>query len=164
MSTLSHHIFVVSGRKIVERSENKSYPITVNAAPNFAIKSHLRAPESLRQTTFQRDFRPQDELVRPGGLPSAILGLIKHCPSQNKSCHTFFDYQNPSVKLLMDKGITAANSYGFDWHWRSEGHERHRRCLVRGYSVELRSIHEVMTRNFTEALSLLLLVISGSCA
>lgn len=63
----------------------------------------------------------------------------------------------------MDKGITPSNSYGFDWHWRSEGHERHRRCPVRGYSVELRSIHEAMTRNFIEALSLPFLVISGSC-
>jgi hypothetical protein len=87
-----------------------------------------------------------------------------HYPSQKKSCNTFFDYKNPSVKLLMDKGITASNSYGFDWHWRSEGHETHRKCPVRGYSVELRSIHEVMTCNFIEALSLPVLVISGSCA
>jgi hypothetical protein len=107
--------------------------------------------------------RPHDELVRPGGLPSAILGLVMHCPSQNKSCHSFFDYQNPFVKLLVDKGITASNSYGFDLHWRSEGHERHRRCPVRGYSVELMSIHEIMTCNLLEALPLPLLLISGSC-
>jgi len=103
--------------------------------------------------------RPQDELVRPGGLLSAMLGLVIHCPSQKKSCNTFFDYKNPSVKLLMDKSIIASNSYGFDRHRRSEGHETHRKCLVRGYSVELRSIHEVMTCNFIEALSLPVLVI-----
>ena len=68
--------------------------------------------------------KPQDELVRPGGLPSATIGLVMHCPpSQNKSSNDFFDYQNPLLKLLMDKGITASNSYGFDWHWRSEPHE-----------------------------------------
>jgi len=71
-----------------------------------------------------------------------------HCPpSQNKSSNDFFAYQNPLLKLLMDKGITASNSYGFDWHWRSEPHERHRKCPVRGNSVELRSIHEIMTYN-----------------
>jgi hypothetical protein len=108
--------------------------------------------------------KPQDELVRPGGLPSATIGLVMHCPpSQNKSSNNFFDYQNPLLKLLMDKGITASNSYGFDWHWRSEPHERHRKCPARGYSIELRSIHEIMTYNLLEALPLPLLVISGSC-
>jgi len=87
-----------------------------------------------------------------------------HCPpSQNKSSNDFFDNQNPLLKLVMDKGITASNSYGCDWHWRFEPHERHRRCPVRGYSVKLRSIHEIMTCNLLEALPLPLLVISGSC-
>ena len=108
--------------------------------------------------------RPQEELVRPGGLPSAFIGLAMHCPSKKKSCNLFFDYQNPSVKLLMDKGITASNSYGFDWHWRSESHEKQRKCPVRGYSVALRSIHEIMTSNLLKALPLPLLVISGACA
>jgi hypothetical protein len=108
--------------------------------------------------------KPQYELVRPDGLPSATVGLVMHClPSQNKSSNDFFDNQNPLLKLVMDKGITASNSYGCDWHWRFEPHERHRRCPFRGYSVKLRSIHEIMTCNLLEALPLPLLVISRSC-
>jgi len=113
------------------------------------------------ETTISQ--RSRAGLVRPGGVPFATIGLVMHCPSQNRSCQSFFDRQNPSVRLLMDKGFTEENTYGFDWHWRAEAHQKHRRCPIREYSTNLKSHHEVMTRTMLNLLPLPLLIVTGSC-
>jgi hypothetical protein len=113
------------------------------------------------ETTISQ--RPRADLVRPGGVPFATIGLVMHCPSQNRSCQSFFDRQNPSVRLLMDKGFTAVSTYGFDWHWRVEAHQKHRQCPIKEYSINLKSHHEVMTRTIINLLPLPLLIVTGSC-
>jgi hypothetical protein len=113
------------------------------------------------ETTISQ--RPRADLVQPEGVPFATIGLVMHCPSQNKSCQSFFDRQNPSVRLLMDKGFTAVSTYGFDWHWRAEAHKKHRKCPIKEYSIDLRSHHEVMTRTLLDLLPLPLLIVTGSC-
>ena len=92
-------------------------------------------------------------------LPSALL-----CTAQVKE-----GVANPSltakipVRLLMDKGFTAVSTYGFDWHWRAEAHQKHRKCPIKEYSTNLKSHHEVMTRTILNLLPLPLLIVTGSC-
>lgn len=119
--------------------------------------SGIRLEAPMQPSQCPLESHKMNSFVRVDSLLQPSVGLVMHCPpppSQNKSSNDFDD-QNPLLKLLMDRGITASNSYGFDWHWRSEPHGRHRKCPVRGYSVELRSIHGIMTYNLLEALPLL---------
>lgn len=113
------------------------------------------------ETTISQ--RQRAGLVRPGGVPFATIGLVMHCSSQNRSCQSFFDRQNPSVRLLMDKGFTAESTYGFDWHWRAEAYQKYRKCPIKEYSTNLKSHHEVMTRTVLNLLPLPLLIVTGSC-
>jgi len=162
---------LISAREILTGSQFKQ----LNQFLSSIRKLEPLNDASLQESTSNllRDFYiaepalslgPEEKLVRPGGSPSASIGIIMHCPSQNKSSNHFFDYENPSVKLLIDKGITTSNAYGFDWHWRSEIHEKHRKCPIRDYSPELESLHEVLTLELIKTLPLPLLIIAGSCA
>jgi len=63
----------------------------------------------------------------------------------------------------MDKVFTAVSTYGFDWHWRAEAHQKHRKCPIKEYSTDLKSLHEVMTRALLDLLPLPLLIVTGSC-
>ncbi|KAJ9639175.1 hypothetical protein H2204_003785 [Knufia peltigerae] len=109
----------------------------------------------------------RERLAYPSGSEDAEFGVILHCQSTKGHVGEFWDPENRTIQLLIEKGLSPEFIYGFDWHWRAE--ESMRRadqssCPTRRWPKGLRSLHDRFSSGLLELLPLPWVVIGGGCA
>ncbi|KAG8629980.1 hypothetical protein KVT40_001599 [Elsinoe batatas] len=111
--------------------------------------------------------RTRRELGRPGGSADSELGLILHVQSKDANYEKFFDKETPTIELLLQKGVSATRTFGYDWHWRGETTNEFRgrsHCQFHKWPVQVRKAHDNFSKRMLEVVPMPFLVVHGACA
>ena len=131
---------------------------------NRVVRSRL---DAFYQAEVAATGEPRERLAAPSGPEDAELGIILHCQSREGHIGSFWDYESPSIQALTAKGLSSEFVYGFDWHWRAEESARRpgrSSCPARAWPLAKRSLHDALSSEILEILSLPWLIVGGACA
>jgi len=131
---------------------------------NRVVRSRL---DAFYQAEVAATGEPRERLAAPSGPEDAELGIILHCQSKEGHIGKFWDYESPSIQALTAKGLSSEFVYGFDWHWRAEESARRpgrSSCPASAWPRAKRSLHDALSSEILEILSLPWLIVGGACA
>jgi hypothetical protein len=141
-------------------------PCTPDPKLQKALQTSLNARlEQFYAAEVQESGQEKSRLAGPSGPAHAELGIILHCQTKDGEVGPFWDEENPSIQLLVKKGLSSQFAFitigigGAEENCRGRG-----LCPATKWSKSVKKLHDELSSDLLSLLDLRFIIIGGTCA